>query len=139
NQNTNEYLKELFRAVPYFNEKIITRERPTTDGVVLEKINFADKIAFHDSRRSFCTNRYIEGWDLLEIWQYTGHTDESVFKTYFKPTFEHEQVRQESIKLRNEKLQKADVQTKEIEELKAHIQKMQKLYESGNTEQLAEI
>ena len=139
NQNTNEYLKELFRAVPYFNEKIITRERPTTDGVVFEKINFADKIAFHDSRRSFCTNRYIEGWDLLEIWQYTGHTDESVFKTYFKPTFEHEQIRQESIKARNEKLQKADLQTKEIEELKAHIQKMQELIESGSSEQLAEI
>ncbi|WP_160136252.1 tyrosine-type recombinase/integrase [Chryseobacterium sp. c4a] len=139
NQNTNEYLKELFKAVPYFNEKTITRERPTNDGVEFETINFADKIAFHDSRRSFCTNRYMEGWDLLEIWQYTGHTDESVFKTYFKPTFEHEQIRQESIKARNEKLQKADLQTKEIEELKAQMQKMQELIESGNIEQLAEI
>ncbi|MDO3425954.1 tyrosine-type recombinase/integrase [Chryseobacterium sp. APV1] len=139
NQNTNEYLKELFKAVPYFKEKIITRERPTNEGVVFDKINFADKIAFHDSRRSFCTNRYIEGWDLLEIWQYTGHTDESVFKTYFKPTFEHEQIRKESIKARNEKLQKADLQTKEIEVLKAQMQKMQELIESGNMEQLAEI
>lgn len=139
NQNTNEYLKELFTLVPYFNEKVITRERPTTDGVVLEKIIFADKIAFHDSRRSFCTNRYIEGWDLLEIWQYTGHTDESVFKTYFKPTFDHEQIRKESIIARNEKLQKVDLQTKEIEELKAQMQKMQELIESGNMEQLAKI
>lgn len=139
NQNTNEYLKELFREIPYFNEKVITRERPTNEGVVFETINFADKVAFHDSRRSFCTNRYIEGWDLLEIWQYTGHTDESVFKTYFKPTFEHEQVRQESIKARNEKLQKVDLQTKEIEELKAQIQKMQEIIESGNKEQQAKI
>lgn len=139
NQNTNEYLKELFKAIPYFNEKTITRERPTNVGVVFETINFADKIAFHDSRRCFCTNRYMEGWDLLEIWQYTGHTDESVFKTYFKPTFEHEQIRQESIKARNEKLQKADLQTKEIQELKAQMQKMQELIESGNIEQLAKI
>ncbi|WP_343659643.1 tyrosine-type recombinase/integrase [Chryseobacterium sp.] len=139
NQNTNEYLKELFKAVPYFKEKIITRERPTNEGVVFDKIKFADKIAFHDSRRSFCTNRYIEGWDLLEIWQYTGHTDESVFKTYFKPTFDHEQIRKESIMARNEKLQKADLQTKEIEELKAQMQKMQELIESGNLEQLAKI
>ncbi|MGL6127732.1 hypothetical protein, partial [Chryseobacterium artocarpi] len=116
-----------------------TRERPTNVGVVFETINFADKIAFHDSRRCFCTNRYMEGWDLLEIWQYTGHTDESVFKTYFKPTFEHEQIRQESIKARNEKLQKADLQTKEIQELKAQMQKMQELIESGNIEQLAKI
>jgi len=139
NQNTNEYLKELFRAIPYFKEKVITRERPTNEGVTFDKINFADKIAFHDSRRSFCTNRYIEGWELLEIWQYTGHTDESVFKTYYKPTFEHEQIRQESIKVRNEKLQKVDLQTKEIEDLKAQMQKMQELIESGNVEQLAEI
>lgn len=139
NQNTNEYLKELFKVVPYFSEKIITRERPTNEGVVFETINFAEKVAFHDSRRSFCTNRYIEGWDLLEIWQYTGHTDESVFKTYFKPTLEHEQIRKESIKARNEKLQKVDLQTKEIEELKAQMQKMQELIESGNIEQLAEI
>lgn len=139
NQNTNEYLKELFKAIPYFNEKVITRERPTNEGVVFETINFADKVAFHDSRRSFCTNRYIEGWDLLEIWQYTGHTDESIFKTYFKPTFEHEQIRQENIKARNEKLQKVDLQTKEIEELKAQMQKMEELIKSGNIEQLAEI
>ncbi|UTX50782.1 tyrosine-type recombinase/integrase [Chryseobacterium sp. MA9] len=139
NQNTNEYLKELFREIPYFNEKVITRERPTNEGVVFETINFADKVAFHDSRRSFCTNRYIEGWDLLEIWQYTGHTDESVFKTYFKPTFEHEQVRQESIKARNEKLQRVDLQAKQIEDLHKRMLKMQELYESGNMEQLAEI
>ncbi|WP_079243048.1 tyrosine-type recombinase/integrase [Chryseobacterium indologenes] len=139
NQNTNEYLKELFKAIPYFKEKIITRERPTNDGVEFETINFADKIAFHDSRRSFCTNRYMEGWDLLEIWQYTGHTDESVFKTYFKPTFEHEQIRQESIKARNEKLQRVDLQAKQIQELHERMQKIKELIESGNTEQLAEI
>ncbi|UTX46674.1 tyrosine-type recombinase/integrase [Chryseobacterium sp. MA9] len=135
NQNTNDYLKELFKVVPYFNEKVITRERPTNKGVEFETINFAEKIAFHDSRRSFCTNRYIEGWDLLEIWQYTGHTDESVFKTYFKPTFEHEQIRQESIKVRNEKLQKVDLQSKEIEELKSQLQKMKELYEGGSVSQ----
>ncbi|WP_284464733.1 phage integrase SAM-like domain-containing protein [Chryseobacterium sp.] len=139
NQNTNEYLKELFKVVPYFSEKGITRERPTNEGVVFETINFAEKVAFHDSRRSFCTNRYIEGLDLLEIWQYTGHTDESVFKTYFKPTFEHEQVRQESIKARNEKLQKVDLQTKQIEELQDQIAKMQELIDNGNIEQLAKI
>ncbi|WP_454059437.1 tyrosine-type recombinase/integrase [Elizabethkingia ursingii] len=139
NQNTNDYLKELFKAIPYFNEKIVTCERPTNEGVVFDKINFADKIAFHDSRRSFCTNRYMEGWDLLEIWQYTGHTDESVFKTYFKPTFEHEQIRQESIKARNEKLQRVDLQAKQIEELQNQMQKMKELYEKGDIKQMANI
>lgn len=139
NQNTNEYLKELFNEIPYFTEKIITRERPSHEGVIFEKINFADKVAFHDCRRSFCTNRYIDGWDLLEIWQYTGHTDESVFKTYFKPTFEHEQIRQESIKARNEKLQRVDLQAKQIEELQSQMELMKKSFDSGNMEKLAEI
>ncbi|PRB03833.1 hypothetical protein CQ046_08555 [Chryseobacterium sp. MYb7] len=139
NQNTNIYLKELFKAIPYFSEKIIVRERPTHEGVVFENINFADKVAFHDSRRSFCTNRYIEGWDLLEIWQYTGHTNESTFKIYFRPTFEHEQIRQESIKQRSEKLQKVDLQAKQIEELKSQMQMMKELYESGDLEQIGKI
>ena len=139
NQNTNEYLKEVFNLIPYFNEKTITRERPTNKGVVVDNLKFSDKIAFHDSRRSFCTNRYIEGWDLLEIWQYTGHTNESTFKTYFKPTLEHERIRQENIKLRNEKLQKVDLQAKQIEELQNQMQKMKELYEKGDIEQMAKV
>lgn len=139
NQNTNSYLKEVFEAIPYFNEKVITRERPTSDGVVFEAVKFAEKIAFHDSRRSFCTNRYIEGLDLLEIWQYTGHTNEGTFRIYFRPTFEHEQIRKESIKHRSEKLQKVDLQAKQIDELQSQVQKMKEVIESGNLEQLAEI
>lgn len=139
NQNTNEYLKELLNKIDYFNEKTITREKPTNKGVIVENIKFSNKIAFHDSRRTFCTNRYIEGWDLLEIWQYTGHTNETTFKTYFKPTFEHERIRQENIKLRNEKLQKIDLQTKELELLKKQMAEMMKLIESGETEKLTKV
>ena len=129
NQKTNDYLKEVFEEIPYFKDKKISIEKPTNKGVIIEELSFSEKIAFHDSRRSFCTNRYIEGWDLLEIWQYTGHTNENTFKTYFKPTSEHEQLRQESIKSRNEKLQKYDLQSEQIRALQEKIEEMSKKLE----------
>ena len=119
----------LFRSIPYFKDKKISIEKSTNKGVIIEELSFSEKIAFHDSRRSFCTNRYIEGWDLLEIWQYTGHTSESSFKTYFKPTSEHERLRQENIKLRNEKLQKYDLQSEQIRVLQEKIEEMSKKLE----------
>ena len=129
NQKTNDYLKEVFEEIPYFKDKKISIEKPTNKGVIIEELSFSEKIAFHDSRRSFCTNRYIEGWDLLEIWQYTGHTNENTFKTYFKPTSEHEHLRQESIKSRNEKLQKYDLQSEQIRALQEKIEEMSKKLE----------
>ena len=126
NQKTNDYLKEVFEEIPYFKDKKISIEKPTNKGVIIEELSFSEKIAFHDSRRSFCTNRYIEGWDLLEIWQYTGHTSESSFKTYFKPTSEHERLRQENIKLRNEKLQKYDLLSEQMRALEEKLEIMSK-------------
>lgn len=133
NQNTNEYLKEIFEKIPYFKDKKILIEKPTDKGVVFEEIKYSEKISFHDSRRSFCTNRYIDGWDLLEIWQYTGHTNESTFKTYFKPTDEHELLRQKNIKLRNEKLQRFDLQAEQLRDLQKQLEELTKKMNSGDT------
>ena len=47
--------------------------------------------------------------------------------------------RQENIKLRNEKLQKIDLQTKELELLKKQMAEMMKLIESGETEKLTKV
>ncbi|MDP9954796.1 integrase [Epilithonimonas hungarica] len=124
NQNANIYLKEIFTVVPYFDNKKFVTEVKTGKGITFNEIPYSEKITFHDSRRSFCTNRYIEGWDLLEIFQYTGHTDEKTFKGYFKPTAEHERIRKENILARNEKLQRVDLQNQQIEELKKQIEEL---------------
>lgn len=131
NPKTNEYLKEIFENISYFKNKKVTIEKTTNKGVTIETLKFSEKVSFHDSRRSFCTNRYIEGWDLLEIWQYTGHTNESTFKTYFKPTLEHERIRQENIKRRNEKLQKFDLQAEQIRKLQQELQEMKESMQSN--------
>jgi hypothetical protein len=57
---------------------------------------------------------------------FTGHTNEGTFKSYFKPTSEHERIRRENILLRNEKLQRADLQSKQIEELQKQIEELKK-------------
>lgn len=126
NQKANDYLKEIFKEVPYFRDNLISIEVATDKGVNFMDFKFDEKITFHDSRRSFCTNRYIEGWDLLEIWQYTGHTNERTFREYFNPTFEHEKLRKENIRTRNEKLKRVDLWDKEKEELKRQIEELKK-------------
>lgn len=131
NQKTNQYLKEVFTEIPYFKEKIIKTEILTDSGVKFKQILFIDKIDFHTSRRSFCTNRYCEGWDLLEIWDYTGHTDESTFKTYFKPNSEHERLRKENIKLRNEKIRKLDSNEQELKQLREQMKQILELHKKG--------
>lgn len=139
NQKTNKYLKELFREIPYFKDKTINLEVFNDKKMFFKHFPFTEKIVFHDSRRSFCTNRYIEGWDLLEIWSYTGHTNESTFYGYFKPTREHEKIRRENIINRNERLQKVDLQTKQIEDLQKQLNELSKLVSEEKKEELAKI
>lgn len=139
NQKTNKYLKELFREIPYFKDKTINLEVFNDKKMFFKHFPFTEKIVFHDSRRSFCTNRYIEGWDLLEIWSYTGHTNESTFYGYFKPTREHEKIRRENIINRNERLQKVDLQTKQIKDLQKQLNELSKLVSEEKKEELAKI
>lgn len=139
NQKTNKYLKELFKEVPDFKDKNIQLEVFNDKKMFFKQFPIVEKIVFHDSRRSFCTNRYIEGWDLLEIWSYTGHTNEATFYGYFKPTQQHEKIRRQNIINRNERLQKVDLQTKQIENLQKKLDELSKLVSEEKKEELAKI
>ena len=139
NQKANEYLKELFKMIHYFNEKEIKIEVPSNSGVKFIKHNFLQLIDFHTSRRSFCTNRYCDGWELLQIWDYTTHSDESTFKTYFRPTPEHERIRKENIRIRSQKLQEIDFKEKQLEILQKQMQQILELHEKGDLESVGKI
>ncbi len=95
---TNVHLKEIFKTIPYFKEKPIEYEQVRKKKVEVIQTNYAQKINFHTSRRSFCTNRFIEGWDLSIIMDYTGHTREQTLLTYIKPTKEHQRQREQRIR-----------------------------------------
>lgn len=139
NQKANEYLKEVFNTINYFKEKEIKIEVPSSNGVKFIKHSFMDLIDFHTSRRSFCTNRYCEGWELLQIWDYTTHSDESTFKTYFRPTPEHERIRQENIRKRSAKLQEFDFKDKQLEVLQKQMLQILELHKKGDLESVGKI
>ncbi len=139
NQKTNEYLKEIFTEIPEFRDREIKIEVPSEKGVKFKSYKFLDLIDFHTSRRSFCTNRYCEGWDMLEIWDYTGHTDEFTFKSYFRPTPEHERIRKNNIRKRSEQIREIDFKDKKIESLEKQMQQFLDLYNNGELEKAGKI
>lgn len=139
NQKTNEYLKELLGLIPYFKEKVLKIETLTGKGVKFNDVDFIKTVDFHTSRRSFCTNRYCEGWELLEIWDYTGHTNDPTFKTYIRPTTEHEKERRDSIKKRNEKLRTFDFKEKKFELLEKQMKEILDLHKKGDFEKMGKI
>lgn len=139
NQKANDYLKEIFKMIPYFNEREIKIEVPSNNGVKFIKHNFLDLIDFHTSRRSFSTNRYCDGWELLQIWDYTTHSDESTFKIYFRPTPEHERIRQENTRRRSQRLQEVDLKEKKLEELQKQMEQILELHKKGDFEGAGKI
>lgn len=139
NQKTNTILNKVFESIPHFRDKIISQEVPTNKGVKFVKHKFLDLIDFHTSRRSFCTNRYCEGWDLLQIWDYTTHSDEFTFKTYFRPTPEHERIRKENIRKRSEKLREIDFKEKQLENLQRDMQEILELHKKGELDKVGKI
>jgi integrase len=139
NQKTNEYLKEIFELIPYFKNKILKEEKLINNKMQFIESDFIKTINFHTARRNFCTNRYCEGWELLEIWDYTGHTDERTFKTYFRPTVEHEKLRQKNIKDRNEKIKSFDKFKTEMDSLKKELQTFKDLNNKGDFKEMGKV
>lgn len=41
-------------------------------------------VTSHTARRTFCSLKYLEGWDLSEIMTFSGHSTEKNFRTYLK-------------------------------------------------------
>ena len=139
-QKTNQHLKTVFGMIEELKDKTFAVEVATNRGVQWLNFKYMDKIEFHTGRRSFCTNRYIDGWEISEISKYTGHSDEQTFRRYFRPTSEHERIRKANIEERNRKLNSYDIQAKEmsikdkqIEQLQIQLEQLKGLINVDNT------
>ena len=93
NQKTNEYLKEIGKLMPSLQKKIPIN-RPTKDGMrVNELCPKFELLTTHTARRSFATNHYLAGWQILTIMNITGHKTTKAFMSYIKlTTKEHAKV-----------------------------------------------
>lgn len=79
-QNANKYLKELGQKAG-FTEKSYYKK--TVGGNVEKYVQEKyERITNHTSRRSFATNMYLAGFDVLSIMKITGHQSERMFMKY---------------------------------------------------------
>lgn len=83
NQVFNRCLKDIGQKLPELDkdfQKIITRSREP-DPKTYKKWEL---LTAHSSRRSFCTNEYLEGTPTITIMAISGHKSEKAFMTYIK-------------------------------------------------------
>lgn len=81
NQKTNNYLKEIAQMMPSLNTPV---SKTFTKGGC-RKTQVCQKylrVCTHTQRRSFCTNEYLEGTDVLTIMRISGHKTEKSFLRY---------------------------------------------------------
>lgn len=87
NQVFNRFIKEVARMADINSKVKISHTEQKKDGTAGEVIRTYEKwekVASHTGRRSFVTNLFMRGIDVLEIMRISGHRDISVFKDYIK-------------------------------------------------------
>lgn len=87
NQVFNRFIKEIAQMAG-INSKVkishTEQKKDGTAGEVTKTYEKWEKVSSHTGRRSFVTNLFNRGIDVLEIMRISGHRDISVFKDYIK-------------------------------------------------------
>lgn len=83
NQKANEYLKQLFKDIPTYSEKVETAYTKGGLRVNIQVPKF-ELITSHTARRSFATNATLAGIPAFLIMKITGHRSEKAFRDYIK-------------------------------------------------------
>jgi integrase len=76
-QRRNDYIKEACRLAG-----LTDRGRLVSD----PDAELCDLVTNHTSRRSFCTNYYLQGFPIYELMKISGHATEKAFMSYIKTT-----------------------------------------------------
>jgi integrase len=92
NQKTNKYLKDICQLVPRLQvAESVTSVREGLD--VTTKVKKYELVTTHTARRSYATNKYLQGVSPAAIRAITGHKTESSFLAYIRVTNE-EKIRE---------------------------------------------
>lgn len=90
-QKLRDYLKEIGQLSGFLDDKvndIITRSGKK----VSEMVPRWKLLQTHTARRSFATNKYLAGFDLLSIMKMTGHKSQKSFLSYIRVTDEQNAI-----------------------------------------------
>ena len=91
NQKMNDYLKELGEEAKINEEICYYRTRGNNRIQVTKKKH--EMITVHTARRTFATNAYKAGMDIISIMGLTGHKTERAFRKYIKISQEENATR----------------------------------------------
>lgn len=82
NQNQNDYIKELFKAMEYIDkvQKISIKGRD----IIREEMFYYERISTHTARRSFITMMKRQGKSEKLIASFTGHKDMRTLNQYYQ-------------------------------------------------------
>lgn len=81
-QKLNDHIKPVCKKAG-ITQKISFEKTIKSKKVTITKAKY-ELISSHTARRSFATNRYEEGLNVITIMSITGHTTEKAFLTYIK-------------------------------------------------------
>ena len=82
NQEVNEHLKIIAKLAKIDGDIIVKNNK----GIVIGKVEKSSLVTSHTARRSFATNEYLKGTDLLHIMAATGHEKIETLLNYIKVT-----------------------------------------------------
>lgn len=89
NQKLNQYIKEICKEIPSFQEPFEIERKAGGRVTGKEKVPKWQLIGTHTGRRSFCTNLYDRGIPAGNIMAISGHKTESMFFVYINRQKEH--------------------------------------------------
>lgn len=90
-QKLRDYLKEIGKKCGFLNDQvnnIITRAGKKDS----EMVPRWQLLQTHTARRSFATNKYLQGFDILSIMKMTGHKSQKSFLSYIRVTDEQNAI-----------------------------------------------
>lgn len=109
NVKMNVYIKEICRKIPQFKKKTNISLTKKIEGqkVIISNAPKSELVSTHTARRSFCTNQYRLGVDILSIMAVSGHESERTFLKYIKVTPKEHALRMQKIWQKSYKLKLA--------------------------------
>lgn len=91
-QRMNDYLKEIGEKCGFMDD-MVNKVMTTGGQTRSEQVPRHSLFTTHTARRSFATNAYLDGWDLLSIMMITGHSSEKQLLSYIRVSKEENALR----------------------------------------------
>jgi len=85
NQKLNKYIKDGLKLIPEFQMDFRV-ERTTGNDTAVSYSPKWELIGTHVGRRSFCTNAFDKGLNVVDIMAISGHSTEAMFFKYIQKT-----------------------------------------------------